>query len=125
MIETLKKYIKKHIFPSPIKDRGVVEAYNLWSANYDAQPGNLMLDLDELLFCKLLNGIGLKDKQVADIGCGTGRHWLKIFEKKPGSLTGFDVSPGMLNKLKQKFPAAKTHTITDNHFSAIEDALMM
>jgi ubiquinone/menaquinone biosynthesis C-methylase UbiE len=121
LIQTLKKYIKKHIFPSSIKERGVVEAYDLWSANYDAQPGNLMLDLDELLFSKLLNDIGLKDKQVADIGCGTGRHWPKIFEKKPGSLTGFDVSIGMLNKLKEKFPTAKTHVIRDNHFLATDD----
>jgi hypothetical protein len=64
LIQTLKKYIKKHIFPSSIKDRGVVEAYDLWSANYDAQPGNLKLDLDELLFYRLLKnipaGIGLK-----------------------------------------------------------------
>jgi len=121
VIKTLKKYIKDHVFPSPVKEREVVEAYNLWSENYDSQPGNLMLDLDELLFSKLLNTIEIKNKDVADIGCGTGRHWAKILKGGPANLTGFDVSPGMLAKLKEKFPAAQTHTITDNNFSNIED----
>jgi ubiquinone/menaquinone biosynthesis C-methylase UbiE len=121
MIEILKKYIKQHVFPSPIREKEVVEAYDLWSENYDAQPGNLMLDLDESLFSKLLNTIDIKNKNIADIGCGTGRHWAKILKKEPVDLTGFDVSSGMLNKLKEKFPLAKTYTITDNNFSTIED----
>ncbi len=121
MINTLKKYIKQHVFPDQVKEREVIEAYDLWSENYDAQPGNLMLDLDELLFSKLLHTVDIKNKAVADIGCGTGRHWAKILKESPASLTGFDVSPGMLAKLKEKFPSAKTHTITDNTFSAIED----
>jgi ubiquinone/menaquinone biosynthesis C-methylase UbiE len=121
LIKTLKKYIHEHVFSPLVKEKEVVEAYDLWSANYDSQPGNLMLDLDEILFSKLLDNIDIKNKNIADIGCGTGRHWLKILKEGPESLTGFDVSPGMLNKLKEKFPTAQTHTISDNHFSAIED----
>lgn len=99
----------------------VVEAYDIWAANYDSQPGNLMLDLDELVFSNLSSGISLKGKKIADIGCGTGRHWQKIFNQNPSGLAGFDVSPGMLAKLKEKFPTADTHTITDNHFDDIEN----
>jgi ubiquinone/menaquinone biosynthesis C-methylase UbiE len=121
LIETLKKYIRKHVFPSPIKEREVVEAYDIWSENYDSQPGNLMLDLDEILFSNLLETADIHNKQVADIGCGTGRHWPKILKNKPADLTGFDVSPGMLKKLKDKYPAAKIQTIIDNHFSAVAD----
>lgn len=98
-----------------------MEAYDLWSANYDAQPGNLMLDLDELLFTKLLSHIDIKDKNVADIGCGTGRHWPALLKEKPAGLTGFDVSPGMLEKLRAKFPGAVAHTITDNDFLDVRD----
>ena len=98
-----------------------MEAYDLWSENYDSQPGNLMLDLDEILFSQLLNNLDLKNKHVADIGCGTGRHWAKILKKDPASLIGFDVSPGMLYKLNEKFPGAQTQVIADNNFSAIED----
>jgi ubiquinone/menaquinone biosynthesis C-methylase UbiE len=121
LIKTLKEYIGHQIFSSPVKEREVVEAYDLWSADYDSQPGNLMLDLDEILFSNLLAGINIKNRTVADIGCGTGRHWAKILKEQPESLTGFDVSPGMLRKLKDKFPAAQTYTIADNNFSNIEE----
>lgn len=121
MIDTLKKYIRKNIFRTVITERGVVEAYDIWADNYDSQPGNLMLDLDELVFAELLDTIDIKNKAIADIGCGTGRHWPKILKEEIASLTGFDVSPGMLSKLQDKFPAATTHTITDNHFSGVGD----
>jgi ubiquinone/menaquinone biosynthesis C-methylase UbiE len=121
LIKTLKKYFNRHAIASPVNEKDVVEAYDLWAANYDSQPGNLMLDLDEFLFNKLLGGIDIKEKRIADIGCGTGRHWTKIFAEKPASLTGFDVSPGMLKKLRSKFPGAQTEVITDNLFSTVED----
>ncbi len=107
MIGTLKRYLGGRVTAPTVNEKEVVEAYNLWADNYDAQPGNLMLDLDEFLFAKLLGKTDLKDKAVADIGCGTGRHWPKIFDCNPASLTGFDVSPGMLGKLKLKFPDAE------------------
>lgn len=121
MIQSIKKYISRHVFASPVKEREVVEAYDLWAENYDAQPGNLMLDLDEILFAALLAKADIKGKNVADIGCGTGRHWPKLQAEAPASLTGFDVSPGMLNKLKAKYPNARTSVITDNNFAAIEN----
>jgi ubiquinone/menaquinone biosynthesis C-methylase UbiE len=121
LINSLKKYIKQHVFTSPVKEHEVVEAYDIWAENYDAQPGNLMLDLDEILFSKLIASVDIKNRNVADIGCGTGRHWAKIFKQNPATLTGFDVSPGMLDKLKEKFPATETHTFTDNNFATIED----
>ncbi len=121
VIETLKRIIKKGPFYSSVKEKGSVEAYDIWSENYDAQPGNLMLDMDEEVFSGLLAGVDIKDKHVADIGCGTGRHWNKLFNDQPLTLTGFDVSQGMLNRLKEKFPQAPTYQITDNLFSSIPD----
>ncbi|WP_179413609.1 class I SAM-dependent methyltransferase [Mucilaginibacter sp. E4BP6] len=121
MINTIKNYIRRQLLPTTIENKGVVEAYDIWAENYDAQPGNLMLDLDEILFTKLLGGLSLENKTVVDIGCGTGRHWGKIFQQNPASLTGFDVSTGMLEKLTTKFPEAKTYVIMDNHFEDIAD----
>jgi ubiquinone/menaquinone biosynthesis C-methylase UbiE len=121
LIKTLKRYFNSHAIASPVNEKDVVEAYDLWAANYDSQPGNLMLDLDEFLFNKLLGSIDINNKHIADIGCGTGRHWPKIFDEKPANLTGFDVSPGMLEKLKLKFPGTQTEVITDNLFNKIED----
>lgn len=120
MIEALKKYITRRVFPSAPIEKEVVEAYDLWAANYDSQPGNLMLDLDELVFSKMLGATDLENRKVADIGCGTGRHWAKILKRNPASLTGFDVSAGMLKKLNEKFPEAETRQITDNLFSTVE-----
>ncbi|HEY8689885.1 MAG TPA: class I SAM-dependent methyltransferase [Chitinophagaceae bacterium] len=98
------------------------EAYDLWAGNYDNQPGNLMLDLDEIIFTLLFNDVNAKNKFVADIGCGTGRHWQKIYAKHPAKLTGFDISEGMLSVLKQKFPQSITSRITDNLFKDVHDA---
>lgn len=121
MINTLKKIIHKtNLYPT-VKEKNAVEAYDLWAENYDVQPGNLMLDMDEEVFSELLKGVAIKGKQVADIGCGTGRHWAKLFKGQPGKLTGFDVSAGMLKRLQEKFPEADTHQITDNLFSEIPD----
>lgn len=121
MIATIKNYINKNIRPGKIKERNVVEAYDIWAPDYDSQPGNLMLDLDELVFAELLGSIDINNKNVADIGCGTGRHWPKILQQDIDGLAGFDVSPGMLAMLKEKFPETETHIITDNHFADIAD----
>jgi ubiquinone/menaquinone biosynthesis C-methylase UbiE len=119
-IENIKKYIKESFFSSN-NTKEAVEAYNIWSASYDDQPGNLMLDLDEKIFSDLLNSISLKDKTILDVGCGTGRHWAKILSQSPAQLIGCDVSEGMLRKLNQKFPQALTKLIKDNLFSDFED----
>jgi ubiquinone/menaquinone biosynthesis C-methylase UbiE len=122
MLSTIKNYIKSKVSHPAVTEKGVVEAYDIWAGNYDAQPSNLMLHLDERLFSMLINGVDVRGKQVADIGCGTGRQWPRIFGKQPEALTGFDVSGGMLKKLNEKYPAAHTKLITDNLFSDIPDA---
>ena len=120
MIAALKRIFGKT--PVAIFEKPSAEAYDLWSESYDHQPGNLMMDLDELIFSDLLAGVRIANKQVADVGCGTGRHWEKLLGQAPLTLTGFDVSGGMLSKLKQKYPQANTCKITDNLFSAVPDA---
>lgn len=97
------------------------KAYDLWATGYDAQPGNLMLDMDEELFSSFLNQITIAGKVVADIGCGTGRHWKKIMQKDPKRLIGYDVSEGMLNKLREKFPNAETHIIKDYRLAELDN----
>jgi ubiquinone/menaquinone biosynthesis C-methylase UbiE len=89
-------------------------AYDLWAADYDSQPDNMMLAWDEEIFSSLINNMKLQNKVIADIGCGTGRHWKKIYEREPRKLIGFDVSEGMLSMLKQKFPESEIcHLIND------------
>ena len=96
-------------------------AYNLWAENYDDQPHNLMLAWDEDIFSNLLNSIDIENKIIADIGCGTGRHWQKIFDKNPKRLLGYDISEGMLKRLNEKFPKGETHLLSDNKLSELQN----
>jgi ubiquinone/menaquinone biosynthesis C-methylase UbiE len=120
MLTTIKRLLQKASFPE--SEKGTVEAYDIWSFSYDVQPGNLMLDLDELIFSGLIKKIDLKNKVIADIGCGTGRHWQKLYEKKPAMIMGFDVSPGMLHQLRSKFPTAITQLTKDNLLKSVADS---
>lgn len=119
MIAIIKNFLQARIPAS--SEQPVAEAYNAWSAGYDYQPGNLMLDLDEQIFTSLVKNIDLNNKKVADIGCGTGRHWQKIYKSNPTLLTGFDVSQGMLDQLKLKFQGAAVTLITDNRLEMLAD----
>lgn len=105
----------------PARETDPREAYNLWATGYDDQPGNLVLDLDQSLFSALLDGVKLEGKQVADIGCGTGRHWPAVIAGGVSRLIGFDVSEGMLKKLQQKFPNTETNLLKDNHLPGLAD----
>jgi ubiquinone/menaquinone biosynthesis C-methylase UbiE len=103
------------------KDIEAEVAYNLWAPSYDSQPGNLMLALDEEVFSGLLHHMNIKNKIIADIGCGTGRHWRKILDGEPKRLIGFDVSEEMLKILAEKFPEAETHRVISNELQQLED----
>jgi ubiquinone/menaquinone biosynthesis C-methylase UbiE len=80
-------------------------AYDQWASDYDQQPENLMLALDEQLADRLLSHTPQQIDTILDVGCGTGRHWPKLMRYN-GTLMGTDVSEGMLLKLKSKFPGA-------------------
>jgi ubiquinone/menaquinone biosynthesis C-methylase UbiE len=103
------------------KEKEPAQAYDLWASGYDDQPGNLMLDMDEALCDQFFNEITIAGKTVADVGCGTGRHWKKIMDKKPGRLIGFDVSEEMLKKLREKFPHAETYCVANHHLQGIKN----
>jgi ubiquinone/menaquinone biosynthesis C-methylase UbiE len=105
--------LSQYLFPSYKKETEPGEAYDRWSHRYDNQPENLLLVLDEQLFCEMLNGTTLTGKVIIDIGCGTGRHWEKVLDKNPAKLSGYDVSAGMLDILRQKYPGAGAYLLTD------------
>jgi ubiquinone/menaquinone biosynthesis C-methylase UbiE len=96
-------------------------AYDTWASAYDNQPGNLMLDLDEEIVKSFLESETVPGMVIADVGCGTGRHWQKILSNSPARLAGYDVSAGMLGKLKEKFPLAETHLLKGNQLEGMSD----
>jgi ubiquinone/menaquinone biosynthesis C-methylase UbiE len=118
LLSTFRKIFGAH---KTTLQKDPAEAYDLWSTNYDQQPDNLMLHLDNQLFKHYLGIIQFSGKVVLDIGCGTGRHWAKIMEQHPAQLVGYDVSDGMLRELKKKFPDADTRLATDSLLSGVRD----
>src|ERR1700748_2363707 len=92
---------------APINENRYVDAdrtvhpgsFDLWASVYDKQ-ANPLLALEERWLLQLLPDI--KNLDVLDAGCGTGR-WLSLLASKhPRSLTGVDVSPEMLLQASTK-----------------------
>ncbi|MBS1528020.1 MAG: methyltransferase domain-containing protein [Bacteroidetes bacterium] len=123
VIPAIRNYLKHTLLHGRATEKKPADAYDLWASGYDCQPGNLMIELDAKIFSQLLEKVDLANRFVADIGCGTGRHWAEIWEKNPSGLTGFDVSGGMLNKLKAKFPGANVQQVSDDGLPGVPDDL--
>ncbi|HEY4209823.1 MAG TPA: class I SAM-dependent methyltransferase [Puia sp.] len=113
--------LKQYLFPVRQPETPPAEAYDKWALNYDDQPDNLMLALDEEVCAGLLEQVDIRGKVVADIGCGTGRHWQKILERRPARLFGYDVSSGMLDILRQKYPDANTCLLESQRLKGLGD----
>jgi ubiquinone/menaquinone biosynthesis C-methylase UbiE len=97
------------------------EAYDIWAHDYDNQPDNLMLALDGTLCQELLADLPLTGKTIVDIGCGTGRHWPALFNRSPARLIGYDVSSGMLDRLRIKDLRAETHLLSGATLTGLAD----
>jgi ubiquinone/menaquinone biosynthesis C-methylase UbiE len=67
-------------------------AYDRWSVAYDQYP-NSTVAMDEMHFPGVWRH--LSGKRVLEIGCGTGRHTLKL-ARRGNEVVGIDLSPGML-----------------------------
>ena len=74
------------------------EGYDLWAASYDVED-NPMLVMDELETPGLLGD--LADRDLLDLGCGTGRYVLRALSAG-ARVTGIDASPGMLDVARRK-----------------------
>lgn len=72
--------------------------YDRWAEAYD-EGVNSTVAADELAFPPVW--AHLKDLEVLEIGCGTGRHTLRLAEAG-NRVTGLDLSPGMLAIAREK-----------------------
>jgi ubiquinone/menaquinone biosynthesis C-methylase UbiE len=95
--------------------------YDLWSSTYDEERGNLLVAVDEVLFAKLMERAPPHGKIVVDVGCGTGRHWKKILDHEPAELVGYDVSAGMLSRLRARYPKARTYQTSGERLAHTPD----
>jgi malonyl-CoA O-methyltransferase len=81
--------------PTPIGNRA---GYDLWSSAYDRYP-NPTVAMDERHFPR--RWAHLRGRRVLEIGCGTGRHTVKL-AGQGNRVTGMDLSPGMLQIAREK-----------------------
>jgi len=57
------------------------------------------------------------DSAILDLGCGTGLELENYFSINPSAhITGIDLAPGMLNRLKEKFSSKKLNLILGSYF---------
>ena len=75
------------------------EGYDRWSSFYDEEENPLIV-LEELHFPALLGDV--RGLEVADVGCGTGRHAVRCAAAEARSVVGVDFSRGMLEKARGK-----------------------
>lgn len=104
--------LKQLFRPDAQPESDPAEAYDIWSETYDNQPDNLILALDRALCQQLLAAIPVTGRTIVDVGCGTGRHWPALSGRSPARIVGYDVSAGMLNRLRNKYPRAETHLLS-------------
>lgn len=87
--------------------------YDRWAEFYDGDDNPLVL-LEDLRIAPLLAGCaGL---HVADIGCGTGRHALKL-ARDGASVTAIDFSEAMLHRAREK-PGAERITFIQHDLTS-------
>jgi ubiquinone/menaquinone biosynthesis C-methylase UbiE len=78
----------------------VREGYDRWAASYDDYDNPLVL-IEEPVVIDLVGDV--RGKSVADIGCGTGRHAVRL-HRAGARVTGVDGSSRMLAELQRKAP---------------------
>ncbi len=78
------------------------DGYDRWSEIYD-QEINPLVVIEEPLVAGLLGAV--RDLDVLDVGCGTGRHALRL-AGEGARVTGVDFSTGMLDRARAKSGAA-------------------
>jgi len=119
LLNLIKKVVRRIVPPK--QPLGAAKAYDLLAAAYDSQSDNLLIYLDDQVFATMSESISCEGKVLADIGCGTGRHWQKLLSEKPSRLIGYDVSEKMLQILRQKFPQAETQVLKDNSLQGLQE----
>jgi cytosine/adenosine deaminase-related metal-dependent hydrolase/SAM-dependent methyltransferase len=104
--------VGKPAMPSSAPGTGVSqrEAYRRVSHSYDTEP-NPMLALEQRFMASLLPPLANRD--VIDLGCGTGRWLASLAQQKPRSLLGVDASPEMLAQATRKVPGGTNVVLAD------------
>ena len=84
---------------------------------YDEHRLNCIDSAREFLYFTAESLPRIPDCKILDLGCGTGLELNDYFEMNPtASITGIDMAPGMLNRLKEKFKDKDIKLILGSYF---------
>src|SRR5271169_1351305 len=92
-----------HSTTAPIDLLSTKDGYDLWAAIYD-EDGNPLIAIEEPWVDRLLGDV--RGLAVADIGCGTGRHALRL-AAAGAAVHALDFSEGMLECARAKPGASR------------------
>jgi malonyl-CoA O-methyltransferase len=84
--------------PPPVDLLSTRDGYDLWAAIYDEE-GNPLIAIEEPRVDQLLGDV--RGLAVADIGCGTGRHAIRL-ASAGATVEALDFSAGMLERARKK-----------------------
>ena len=99
--------MSSHEVPRVAGELPTREGYDRWSADYD-RDGNPLIAMEEPEVARLVGPVaGLT---VADVGCGTGRHALRM-AAAGARVTALDFSEGMLAKAREKAGAERVRFV--------------
>jgi SAM-dependent methyltransferase len=90
------------------------DSYDRWADLYDGY-ANSTVAIDDLYFPPVY--AHLSGLRVLDIGCGTGRHTLRLAQAG-NRVTGIDLSPGMLAVAREKLSGLDAELIEGDVLSA-------
>ncbi|WP_416962240.1 class I SAM-dependent methyltransferase [Streptomyces sp. Agncl-13] len=76
------------------------DVYEDWAPHYDA-PGNTMIDVEQPVVRRILDGLPVG--AALDAACGTGRHTAYL-HRLGHRVTGCDASPDMLARARERLP---------------------
>lgn len=104
------------------------QGYDLYADSYEKDYEYLNSFENDVLYKFLGN---LKDKEVLDVGCGTGR-LIKFMSERGAQVSGTDVSEGMLEIARKNFPdlsfvkaEAENLPYEDNSFDLVVAAFVI
>lgn len=95
------------------------EVYRDWAASYD-QPGNGMIELEEPIVRRILDGLPVGD--ALDAACGTGRHTAYL-AGLGHRVVGVDASAEMLAYARERLPEAEFHQAELTRIPLPDDAV--
>lgn len=87
-----------------------------FTARIDSYEAHMLRDGDEV-YRKFAELLPVDSAKILDLGCGTGLELGEIFRRLPHvSVVGIDLTPAMLERLKQKYPEKNIELICGNYF---------